>query len=140
MGRGRPVAESMFFSFIHLRFSSSTSGHSCLNFAPPSPALMLPACDAPVFAEPDVFVPPPVLFHHLVRCANSFRSASDALTLPVVISSLVIKLSRPFKIVLTSHAGLKLLGWKSEMLRQSRLLGWKRPEGVCMRIAGGAKG
>lgn len=40
----------------------------------------------------------------------------------------------------TSHAGLKDLGWKSLMLRQRRVDGWKRPEGVCMRIAGGAKG
>jgi len=42
--------------------------------------------------------------------------------------------------VLTSQAGLKLLGWKSEIERQSRVEGWKRPEGVCIRIAGGAKG
>jgi hypothetical protein len=35
---------------------------------------------------------------------------------------------------------LKLLGWKSEIERQSRVEGWKRPEGVCMRMAGGAKG
>ncbi len=44
------------------------------------------------------------------------------------------------RMVLTSQAGLKDLGWKSEILRQSRVEGWKRPEGVCMRIAGGAKG
>ena len=85
-------------------------------------------------------VPPPVLFHQRVRWANSLRSCSLARTLPVVISSLVMKLSRPVRMVLTSHAGLKLLGWKSEMLRHRRVLGWKRPEGVCMRIAGGAKG
>lgn len=42
--------------------------------------------------------------------------------------------------VLTSHAGLKLLGWKSEIDKQRRVEGWKRPEGVCMRIEGGAKG
>ncbi len=40
----------------------------------------------------------------------------------------------------TSHAGLKDLGWKSEIERQRRVEGWKRPEGVCIRIAGGAKG
>ena len=44
------------------------------------------------------------------------------------------------RMVLTSHAGLKDLGWKSEMERQRRVEGWKRPEGVCMRMAGGAKG
>ena len=44
------------------------------------------------------------------------------------------------RIVETSQAGLKDLGWKSEMLRQRRVDGWKRPEGVCMRMAGGAKG
>ena len=46
----------------------------------------------------------------------------------------------PIKMVETSHAGLKDLGWKSDMLRQSRDDGWKRPEGVCILIAGGAKG
>ena len=51
-----------------------------------------------------------------------------------------MKLNRPVRIVLTSHAGLKLLGWKSLMERHSRVLGWKRPMGVCMRMAGGAKG
>lgn len=59
---------------------------------------------------------------------------------PVVISSLVMKDSRPVRIVDTSHAGLNDLGWKSEMERQRRVEGAKRPEGVCMRIAGGAKG
>lgn len=44
------------------------------------------------------------------------------------------------RMVDTSHAGLNDLGWKSEMVRQSLLEGWKRPEGVCMRIAGGLKG
>lgn len=46
----------------------------------------------------------------------------------------------PIKIVDTSHAGLNDLGWKSEIVRQRRAEGWKRPEGVCIRIAGGAKG
>ncbi|KAI4111735.1 MAG: hypothetical protein LQ345_006681, partial [Seirophora villosa] len=68
------------------------------------------------------------------------RSLSLARTLPVVISSLVMKLINPIRMVLTSHAGLKLLGWKSEMLRQRRVEGWKRPEGVCILIEGGAKG
>jgi hypothetical protein len=35
---------------------------------------------------------------------------------------------------------LKDLGWKSEIERQSLVEGWKRPEGVCILIAGGAKG
>jgi hypothetical protein len=35
---------------------------------------------------------------------------------------------------------LKDLGWKSLMERQSLVDGWKRPEGVCMRMAGGAYG
>ena len=61
-------------------------------------------------------------------------------TEPVVISSEVMNDSRPMRIVETSHAGLKDLGWKSEMERHSRLEGVKRPEGVCIRIAGGAKG
>ena len=51
-----------------------------------------------------------------------------------------MKLNTPNKIVLTSHAGLKLLGWKSLMLRHKRSEHLKRPLGVCMRIAGGAKG
>lgn len=44
------------------------------------------------------------------------------------------------RIVETSQAGLNDLGWKSLMLRQRRVEGWKRPEGVCMRMAGGANG
>jgi hypothetical protein len=84
--------------------------------------------------------PPPVEFHHRDRAAYNLRSASELLTLPVVISSLVINDSRPIRIVDTSHAGLKDFGWKSLMLRQRRVEGWKRPLGVCMRIAGGAKG
>lgn len=84
--------------------------------------------------------PPPVEFHHRVRPAAHFRSASVAPTLPVVISSLVMKERRPIRIVETSHAGLKDFGWKSLMLRHSRVEGWKRPDGVCIRIAGGAKG
>lgn len=84
--------------------------------------------------------PPPVEFHHLDRAASHFRSFSPALKLPVVISSLVMKLIRPINIVLTSHAGLKLLGWKSDIDRQRRVEGWKRPDGVCIRMAGGAKG
>jgi hypothetical protein len=51
-----------------------------------------------------------------------------------------MKDSRPIRIVVTDQAGLKDLGWKSLMERQRREEGWKRPEGVCMRIAGGAKG
>jgi hypothetical protein len=59
---------------------------------------------------------------------------------PVVISSDVMKERRPMRMVLTSQAGLKDLGWKSEIERQRRVEDWKRPLGVCMRIAGGAKG
>jgi len=47
---------------------------------------------------------------------------------------------KPISIVDTDHAGLKDLGWKSLILRQRRVDGWKRPLGVCMRMAGGAKG
>jgi hypothetical protein len=60
--------------------------------------------------------------------------------LPAVISSEFINESRPIRIVLTDQAGLKDLGWKSEIERHRRVEVWKRPEGVCMRIAGGAKG
>jgi hypothetical protein len=58
----------------------------------------------------------------------------------VVISSLVMNDSSPIRIVETSHAGLKDFGWKSLMLKQSRVDGWKRPLGVCIRMAGGANG
>lgn len=44
------------------------------------------------------------------------------------------------RMVETSQAGLKDFGWKSLMLRQSRVEGWNRPLGVCMRMAGGANG
>lgn len=44
------------------------------------------------------------------------------------------------RMVDTSHAGLKERGWKSEMDKHRRDDGWKRPEGVCIRIDGGAKG
>jgi PAS domain-containing protein len=60
--------------------------------------------------------------------------------LPVVISSLVIKLNSPMRIVDTSQAGLKLLGWKSEIERHNLVEVWKRPEGVIMRMAGGLNG
>jgi hypothetical protein len=96
-----------------------------------------------VFVTPGVALacdPPPVEFHHRDRAASTLRSPSDALTLPVVISSLVMNERSPIRIVETSHAGLKDLGWKSLMLRQRRVDGWNRPLGVCMRIAGGAKG
>lgn len=59
---------------------------------------------------------------------------------PVVTSFDVINDSRPTRMVLTLQAGLKERGWKSEMVRQSRVEGAKRPDGVCMRIAGGLKG
>ena len=81
-----------------------------------------------------------MLFHHLLLAASHFLSASLAPRLPVVISSLVIKDIKPINIVETSQAGLKALGWKSEIERQRRVEGWKRPEGVCMRMEGGAKG
>ena len=84
--------------------------------------------------------PPPVEFHHRVLAARNLRSFSVAWTDPVVISSLVMNDISPINIVLTSQAGLKDLGWKSDMLRQRRVEGWKRPDGVCMRIEGGAKG
>jgi hypothetical protein len=132
-----PVAGSILFSFIHFQFSRSSSGHSLLNFAPPSPALIFPFCTPLPLSVHD---PPPVLFHQRVRAVAHLRSASVALIEPVVISSLVMKLRRPIRMVDTSHAGLKLFGWKSEIERQSRVDGWKRPEGVCMRMAGGAKG
>ena len=59
---------------------------------------------------------------------------------PVVISSLVIKLNTPNRIVDTSQAGLKDFGWKSLILRHSRSLHLNLPDGVCILIAGGAKG
>ena len=79
-------------------------------------------------------------FHHRDLEARYFLSAALVDTDPVVISSLVIKESRPMRMVETSHAGLNDFGWKSEMERHSRVEGWKRPEGVCIRIAGGANG
>lgn len=89
---------------------------------------------------PEACEPPPVEFHHRDREAKYCRSAEVLEMDPVVISSLVMNDRRPVRIVETSHAGLKDLGWKSEMERHSRVEGWKRPDGVCMRIAGGAKG
>lgn len=140
-----PVAGSIFFSSMDFQLSSSSSGHSSLNFFPPSPALMapkplplLPVVLTPGMVRDDE--PPPVLFHQREREAKSLRSASVADSEPVVISSLVMKLCRPSRMVLTSQAGLKLLGWKSLMLRHSLVDGWKRPLGVCIRMAGGANG
>ena len=84
--------------------------------------------------------PFPVEFAHCVFEAMYRRSAAVDDTEPVVISSLVMKESNPIKIVDTSQAGLKVLGWKSDIERHSRVEGWKRPDGVCIRIAGGANG
>lgn len=81
-----------------------------------------------------------MLFHQRVLAAAHLLSESVACTEPVVISSLVIKDMSPMRMVETSQAGLKDLGWKSDIERQRRVDGWKRPEGVCMRMAGGAKG
>jgi hypothetical protein len=67
-----------------------------------------------------ICVPPPVEFHQRERAARTRLSASEALTLPVVISSLVIKERSPMRIVETSHAGLNDFGWKSLMLKQRR--------------------
>ena len=120
-----PVAASTRFSFIHFQFSSSNSGHSVRNFSPPSPALTFPIPFTVAETPGTDFArdPPPVEFHHLDRAANSLRSASEALTLPVVISSLVINDISPMRIVDTSHAGLNDFGWKSLILRQSRVEG-----------------
>jgi len=60
--------------------------------------------------------------------------------LRIIISSLVMKLSSPTRIVDTSHAGLTLVGWKSRIVRHSRVEVCKRPEGMIMRIAGDTKG
>lgn len=123
-----------------------------------------------------------MVFHQRERAANQRRSESGREREPVVISSEVMKDISPMRMVETSQAGLKDLGWKSEMERQRRVEGWKRPgelvswlkrygsegsscggcfgggllenglvrmggemgcdvpDGVCMRIAGGAKG
>ena len=47
---------------------------------------------------------------------------------------------RPIKIVLTDHMGFHDSGWKSDILRQSLVLGLKRPLGVSIMILGGFKG
>lgn len=60
--------------------------------------------------------------------------------LPAVISSLFINDMSPIKIVETDQAGLNDFGWKSLMLKHNLVEGWNRPLGVCIRIAGGAKG
>ena len=140
-----PVCESILCSSIHFQFSSSSSGHCSLNLFPPSPALIAPKplLLLPCACWPEIVrfvLPPPVLFHHLVLAANALRSESDAESEPVVISSLVIKLSTPSRIVETSQAGLKLFGWKSLMLRHSLSEQRNLPLGVCIRIAGGANG
>lgn len=79
-------------------------------------------------------------FHHRDREARYLRSVSLAETEPVVISSDVMNERRPIRMVETSQAGLKDLGWKSEIERQRRVDGWKRPEGVCILMEGGANG
>lgn len=84
--------------------------------------------------------PPPVLFHHFDLAACHFRSIVEEDKDPAVISSEFMNDINPIKIVLTDHAGLKDLGWKSEIDRQRRVEVWKRPLGVCIRMAGGAKG
>ena len=74
---------------------------------------------------------------------------------PVVISSDVINESTPVSIDDTCHDGFQVVGWKSDMEKQSRVLQTNRPIGsqflhhplwillplgVVMRIAGGANG
>lgn len=131
-----PVKASTRCSLIHVQFSASISGHSARNRAPSSPAKMAPALaveprtDAAVTAaavagspRPGRADPPPVEFHQRDCVARRRRSDSLALMLPRVISSLVMKDSRPIRMVEMPQAGLKDLGWKSLMLRQSRVDG-----------------
>lgn len=129
LGNTCPVAASTRFLLIHSQFSASNSGHSARNFTPPSPAFTAPTpftvAMLPFTALMEL--PPPVVFHHLERAASQRRSDSGRESEPVVISSEVMKDIRPMRMVLTSQAGLKDLGWKSEMERQRRVEGWKRP-------------
>ena len=60
--------------------------------------------------------------------------------LPVVISSLTMKLSKPVRMVCTLQAGFQLPGWKLLMLVQMAAPGEKRPEGVFILRPGGANG
>ena len=104
---------SILYALIQFQFSSSSSGHSFRNFAPPSPALIAPAPFEVEFGLSDacpLWVPPPVEFHHRERAAAHCRPSWVALMLPVVISSLVMNDSRPMRMVETSQAGLNDLG------------------------------
>lgn len=74
------------------------------------------------------------------RAAYILFSASVVLMLPVVVSSVTIKLSRPLRMVATDQLGFHELGWKSLMVRHSLVSVWNRPDGVDMRILGGLNG
>lgn len=51
-----------------------------------------------------------------------------------------MKLSKPVRMVATDHAGFQLSGWKSEILRQRRVLHLNRPLGVIIKMLGGLNG
>lgn len=61
----------------------------------------------------------------------------ELVTLPSVAALSSMKLYNPIRIVLTLHMGFQLSGWKSDMLRQSRLEQAKRPFGVIIITDGG---
>mmetsp|Transcript_2260 Transcript_2260/g.6857 ORF Transcript_2260/g.6857 Transcript_2260/m.6857 type:complete len:206 (-) Transcript_2260:151-768(-) len=78
---------------------------------------------------------------HAPDTAASSRFFSAVVTMaPVVCSSSSMKLSTPFKIVATDHAGHHDSGWKSDMERHSLRSVSNRPFGVSMEMAGGLKG
>jgi hypothetical protein len=74
------------------------------------------------------------------RTAYILFSASVVLILPVVVSSVAIKLRRPLSMVATDQLGFHELGWKSLMVRHNLVSVWNLPDGVDMRILGGLKG
>lgn len=79
-------------------------------------------------------------FHLCDRAAYALRVSVVAVTAPVVISSLVMRLSIPTKMLEMDHAGFQLPGWKLEKLVQMASFSLKRPLGVCILMVGGAKG
>jgi len=79
-------------------------------------------------------------FQEWLLRAQARLSESVVFTDPVVISSDIMKDSKPVNIVATLHAGFQEAGWKSDIEKQIFLSGAKRPEGVSILMPGGLNG
>ena len=90
----------------------------------------------------DVTDPPEgaIGFYMLVVFAKSRFVCSEVLMEPTVRAEPSMKDRSPTRTVLVLQIGFHVSGWKSDMERQRRVPGVKRPDGVSMTMRGGFSG